>query len=173
MDLIFIRHGKAEEQSKKIADTERQLTAEGRRKLARTLPSLGLLIRNMDKVQLWSSPLIRASQTAAVLARLFAIDNILPCDFIADGDFPALMTALKGVRPSSTLILVGHEPHLSAWSQSLCGQELPYKKGAAACIRINNLDPLDAELEWFYQPQPLGRLGENLLGNRVGRPGKG
>lgn len=169
MDLILIRHGRAEQPSGKSDDSQRSLTAEGRRKLARSLPSLGLFIRNLEKVQLWSSPMDRAMQTAAVVARLFGIEGIKTCDFAADGDFAALLSALNDIRPSSTVIVVGHEPILSDWSFQLCGLQLPFKKGAAACIRISNLDPIEADLDWFFQPKLLSRMGETLLGNRVGR----
>jgi len=168
MELILIRHGKAEDRQE-TDDHLRKLTAEGKKRLNRTLPSLGLFIRNPDKAQIWTSPLIRAVQTADILARTFGIPDVRQHEFIGDGDYAQLTAALSDVRSSATVIIVGHEPHLSDWSRQLCGVPLPFKKGAAACIHLDLTDMNAGELLWFFQPQPLGRLGETFLKNILTR----
>jgi phosphohistidine phosphatase len=163
MELIMIRHGKAEKQNGNTEDAKRVLTAEGKKKLLKTMPNLGLLIKNLDKAQIWTSNLDRAKQTAAVISDLFGIQNIRYFDFIGDGNFDLLAETLAGEKLSSTVLIVGHEPFLSIWSQQLCGLALPFKKGAATSIRISKLTPLTAELLWFFQPQSIRRLGENIV----------
>jgi len=163
MELVLIRHGKAEEQSEKSEDAKRALSADGKKKLLKTMPSLGLLIKNPGKAQIWTSQLDRATQSADVISKLFNIQEIKHFDFISDGNFSALTDALAKVKPSSTIIVVGHEPYLGNWTQQLCGQTLPFKKGAVSGIKINKFDPLTAELLWFYQPLALGRLAENSM----------
>ena len=163
MELILIRHGKAEERSEKAKDAKRDLSADGKKKLLKTMPSLGLLIKNTGKAQIWTSQLDRATQSADVISKLFNIQEVEHFDFISDGNFSALTDALAKMKPSSTVIVVGHEPFLGNWTKQLCGQTLPFKKGAVSGIKINKFDPLTAELLWFYQPQALGRLGENNI----------
>ena len=150
-------------------DARRTLTSEGRKKLHKNLPSLGLLVKNLDKAQIWTSQLDRARQTADILAKIFKVSDVQTCDFIENGDMTALSEALAGVRPSATIIIVGHEPYLSEWSRQLCGLALPFKKGAAAGFKVSGLNPPAAELLWFFQPQPIGRLGETLFSNGLHR----
>lgn len=169
MELILIRHGKAEERSDQQDDSLRKLTQAGKKHLQLTLPSLGLFIKNLDKVQIWTSPLVRAVQTADLVARQFGIQEIQQHDFIADGDLPALTAALAGLRQSATVIIVGHEPTLGDWARNLCGAALTFKKGAAACIRLDTPDMGGGELLWFFQPLPLSRLGEKLFRNSFHR----
>ncbi|HAL74892.1 MAG TPA: hypothetical protein DCM45_07395 [Clostridiales bacterium] len=64
MELILIRHGKAEDRQEMTDDSLRKLTAEGKKRLHKTLPSLGLLVKNIEKAQIWTSPLVRARQAA-------------------------------------------------------------------------------------------------------------
>jgi phosphohistidine phosphatase SixA len=165
MEIILVRHGKADNSEDTMDDTKRSLTPDGRKKLQKTLPSLGLLIKNMDKAQIWTSPLDRAVQTAEIIARLFNLQDIQQYDFIRSGDFAGFTDALAGVKASATIIVVGHEPSLGEWAQQLCGLALPFKKGAAAGISVGKLNPLESELLWFFQPQPIGRLSETLLNN--------
>jgi phosphohistidine phosphatase len=166
MELILIRHGQAQAPGENLEDARRTLTSEGRKKLNRTLPSLGLLVKNLGKAQIWSSPLDRAVQTADILARIFHVTDIQRHEFVGSGDFVALCQQLSITRPSSTILIVGHEPHLGDWSRQLCGLQLPFKKGSAAGLKISSLTPLDSELLWFFQPQPFGRLSETLFNNR-------
>lgn len=170
MDIILIRHGKADMNPAEQDDARRKLTPDGRKKLHQTMPSLGLLVKSLDKAQLWTSPLVRAVQTGEIIASVFGVQDVRTADFIGDGDYSAFLAALAVEKVSSTIIVVGHLPHLSDWSQHLCGAALPFKKGSAAAIRISSLEPLEAELLWFFQPQALGRLSENWFSNRL--PGR-
>lgn len=169
MELILIRHGKAEEGHDMSDDHLRKLTSDGKKRLYKTLPSLGLLIRNLDQAQIWSSSLARAVQTAEIVSRMFGSFDVQQFEFVSSGEFTDLTAALAAVQSSATVIIVGHEPILSDWARQLCGAALPFKKGAAACIHIDFSDPPAHELLWFFQPQPLARLGENLLKNSFHR----
>jgi phosphohistidine phosphatase len=169
MELILIRHGKAEDNPEIIDDNLRKLTPDGKKRLHKTLPSLGLLIRSLDEAQIWTSTLTRAVQTGEIVAKMFGNLDVQQHEFIGSGDYDLLTAALAGVRPSATVIIVGHLPHLSDWSRQLCGVALPFKKGAAACIHMDFSDPAGNELLWFFQPQSLARLGETLLKNSCHR----
>lgn len=157
MEIVLIRHGKAEERSDDRPDESRSLTAEGRRRLEKSLPGYRRFLGRQCPLLIWSSPLLRAVQTAEIIARELQIDEVGQHDFLASGDFSACLKALAGVEADTCLILVGHEPHLGEWSRLLCGLPLPFKKGAAAGFSLASLSPLLSELLWFAQPDILIR----------------
>ncbi|MEQ8200226.1 MAG: histidine phosphatase family protein [Syntrophomonadaceae bacterium] len=157
-ELILVRHGKAEDRAEMADDTQRALTDKGIRELQRTLPGLVSLIGAQRNTLLWSSPLKRAAQTAAFIADSLGIADVNEFEFIGDGDWKAFSRKLAGVKQPGCLIVVGHQPYLSDWSQSLAGLPLPFKKGAAAGFRLNSSSPLKGELLWFLQPKALKRL---------------
>ena len=161
MELILIRHGKAEERGDPSLDAKRALTPEGRKKLLKSMPGLRSFIEKTDRMLIWSSRLDRAAQTADVLAGIFGTPVIDYHEFISEGVFTDMLEALAAVKPSDTVLVVGHEPYLGLWSQQLCGLTLPFKKGAAAGFSISGLNPPEAELIWFAQPQTLTRMNRD------------
>ncbi|MDW7659567.1 MAG: phosphohistidine phosphatase SixA, partial [Bacillota bacterium] len=74
------------------------------------------------------------------------------------GDLAAFLDHTEKMSAQSTVIVVGHEPTLSEWSQKICGVWLPFKKGAAAAIDIQSFRPPIGQLLWFAQPKILRRL---------------
>jgi phosphohistidine phosphatase len=168
MELILVRHGKAEERNEEHDDSTRALTADGRKKLLKTLPALRGLIRSPAKIQIWSSPLTRAAETADIMAGILGLQLIVCHDFIADGNYDALLAALAEVKSSETIMIFGHEPTLGLWSQALSGHQLMFKKGAAAGFAIDSLDPVSADLLWFIQPQAMQRLSDTLKAASMG-----
>ena len=162
IDLILLRHGIAEERNPDHEDHSRKLTEKGERKLRDTLPSLLPFIDLGEEVLIWTSPLIRAKETAKILSNVLKVAEIQEYDFIGDGDFMDFLTELKTLDflRKRTLIVVGHEPFLSEWSYELSSTRLPYKKGAAAGFRVSSMDISDAELVWFLQPFAMETLGK-------------
>lgn len=159
MILILLRHGQAAEADPTGLDVDRQLTKKGIKKLVRSLAGLHLLMQGCEKVQIWTSPLTRARQTADVVAAGFRNAPILEKSFLSEGDFSALSLELANQTPAACLILVGHEPHLGEWSQAICGCRLPFKKGAAAAFAVSPPDLTGGTLLWFAQPGTLRRIG--------------
>lgn len=162
MDLIFLRHGIAEERTPDREDYSRKLTEKGEKKLYDTLPNLLPFIDLGEEVLIWTSPLIRAKETAKILSNVLKVAKIKEYGFIEDGDFTDFLTELKTLDFSRkhTLIVVGHEPFLSEWSYELSSTRLPYKKGAAAGFKVSSMDISDAELVWFLQPFAMETLGK-------------
>lgn len=158
MDIILIRHGKAEDRTDHTEDAQRALTSAGRKKLQETLPGLHSMVSDLDKAQIWTSPFFRASQTAQIVSELFKIKTIRPFDFIATGDFEAITETLAVEKPKGPVLIIGHEPHLGLWSERFCGIRLPFKKGVAACFKIDPKRKISGELRWFFQPKAMGRL---------------
>lgn len=175
MDLILLRHGEAEDATDPADDAARHLTEDGRKKLARSLPQLSLLLDEKKELVIWTSPLIRARETTEILrdclaARDFSVPDDLPQhEFIATGDWPSFVQVAKTLGPATSLVLVGHEPYWGHWSQRLCNCLLPFKKGAAACFDFDPFtwDPLgngqaiwkgQGQLQWFVQPRILKKM---------------
>ena len=166
MQLIFLRHGPAEARRPDLADESRALTRKGRAKTKKACTGLAKLISSdqntklgMGDVQIWSSPLLRARQTAGMLAKQLNLD-MTEHMFIASGNTCDLISALKNVPEDMTIIITGHEPMLSEWSAELCGCPLPFKKAAAAAINYSISKPESSQLIWFLQPRFLRRLGD-------------
>ena len=153
---FFIRHAEAHPAADGD-DASRALTKSGRHDardifsvLARTAPDLGAI---------FTSPLLRARQTAELLASALRLEQepeITP--LLADGgpasDWIAFLRQRKNRSPC--IAAVGHEPILGSWISELCfasGQAVLMKKCAIARVRIRwGGGAVRAELEGLYQP---------------------
>jgi len=132
MHLYLIRHAHALDGDD---DDSRPLSRKGR-KQARTLARFLREAGAFEAEEIWHSPLRRASETSALLAkhlqtkvRLTAVAGLRPED---PGD--SILGKLRKTR--RTVALVGHEPHLSALATLLVtGEAAPprfmFKKCAA------------------------------------------
>lgn len=125
MKIILIRHGKAEDRSFDLDDSKRELTKEGHKKLKQNMPYLNEYLKD-GNVKVFSSPLVRAYQTADYLEREYE-----KVDFLATGDYTQFIESIINNLGFDTLVYVGHEPILSIWTQQLTGQMIEVKKGMA------------------------------------------
>jgi phosphohistidine phosphatase len=166
MQIILIRHGIAESASPDRCDFDRALTEKGRKRLKDTLPALISCIQFLEKILIWSSPLVRARETAEIAAEIFRVESISYHDCIGEGNRNKLGQELHKLQPSEdcTLIIVGHEPDMGRWAEALCGEALTFGKGAAAGIsyvvdrtKIGTL-PMTGTLQFFYQPEQMEKL---------------
>lgn len=162
MELILFRHGRAIDRMADQPDETRPLTAEGRKLLKASMAGLERLTGLTTRPVIWSSPLDRAMQTAIILANHFKVKDVIAHAFIGNGDFEMFVKALaeSGTdleSENAILIVVGHEPWLGEWCHRLCATRLPFKKGAAAGIRLSAHTSLAGELQWFAQPKVLKR----------------
>ena len=165
LDLILLRHGIAEDVSSDNLDSSRKLTEKGKKKLQDNLPVILPFIDSDNHIEVWTSPLTRAKETADILLPMIKSAELILCDFVAHGDYQGFWAALDKLDDGKkcTIIIVGHEPYLSNWSSELCGLRLSFRKGAAAGIRLNTRDAVDSELKWFLQPKEMNLL---LKGNK-------
>jgi phosphohistidine phosphatase len=156
MNLYLIRHGAAEDPGAK-PDSERALTDQGRKQLraaARALARTGL---ELDAIV--TSPLLRARQTAEIIAKELGLDASLIAENaeLAPGGNPVKL--LKDTR-AENVALVGHEPYLSELaSVLLTGTEdlgMAFKKGGVCALSAETLRyGRCARLEWLVQPKLL------------------
>lgn len=157
MEIILIRHAKAESRKLGLEDIERHLTEKGRKKYRALVPQLGEKLAPIDErhIIMWSSPANRARETAEIVTNELQIEVDAIKDFIYTGEFAQLSAELQHLDDDVTLLLVGHEPHLSNWSRQLSGEEFTLKKGAMISFKVASRTPLKADLQWQIQPKSI------------------
>jgi phosphohistidine phosphatase len=162
MELYLLRHAIAVEREHFDGeDSERPLTPEGEKKMRCIAKGMRALKLSFDGI--FSSPYRRAQDTAGIVAAQFPMrrhphltDALTP-----HGNRRALIkeiAALKG-RVESVL-LVGHEPHLSAFAALLVfgrpAAGLNLKKGGLCKLVIDQIrHGCCAELDWLLAPRQL------------------
>ncbi|MBF7097757.1 SixA phosphatase family protein [Alkalibacter mobilis] len=155
-NIVFFRHGKAQEKVSKIEDTKRHLTEEGKELLETEMKGLMLMMPDDPAMQIWASKLDRSRETAEIIKQHIG-KEILVFDFINTGNYKDMITSLKAC-PVNSVLIVGHEPWLGDWSKKMTGCRLPFKKGAGAMFKPDT-DFEKFSISWFVQPQGLSNLG--------------
>lgn len=157
MELILMRHGKAEEGMIHLPDRDRQLTEQGRERAAQAARVLKERLAATGTVHIWSSPLRRARQTADILANALE-SGVREEAAIARGELDEVAEAWTALPEQDTLIVVGHEPDLGLWAARLANVVLPFRPGAAAAFRLDERVPPQGRLIWFVQPSIWAKL---------------
>ncbi|MGI0488348.1 phosphohistidine phosphatase SixA [Pantanalinema rosaneae CENA516] len=162
IDLYLIRHGLAGEHGSYANDNERPLTDEGKQKtrlVAKRLRQLGL---QFD--QMLTSPLVRARQTAEILLEVGLSQQLDTSPSLAPGGELSAWLQWLAATPLSDrpcLALVGHEPGLSTWAETLVwgsakGALILKKAGAIGLTLPNTGSPIGhSELFWLTPPRLL------------------
>lgn len=158
MNLILLRHAKAEERSVGLADEERKLTAKGRKKAHDVARGLSGFLHGAKKIEVWASPAQRSLQTAAIVAEVLGDLPVTEHPAIYGGSLEELSQEWHD-STADVIIVVGHEPHLSIWVQQLAEVTFYFKKCAAAGFTLRS--PGSAILEWYASPKILAAAGED------------
>lgn len=159
MRLYLLRHAVAVERGTPgyENDADRPLTPKGRRKLEKIAEALKE--RGLELDHIVSSPLVRARETAHVMAKLYKL-KVTHNDLLAPGsDYSGLKQSLAESHPEAVnLMLVGHEPDLSELTCALIGAPSyalsGYKKGGLACLNLPSWESM-ASLEYLVTPKVL------------------
>jgi len=163
MILYLLRHAIAVERGHADYedDSQRPLTPKGERRMRRAAEGMLALELSLDGIL--SSPYLRAKQTADIVAEVLqasATIDISPA-LAPDGDPRQLITELqRHNRTRQNLLLVGHEPYLSALLSTLLtgGPHLAatMKKGGLCKLRAERWRyERCATLEWLLTPGQL------------------
>jgi len=163
--LILIRHGIAEDPQSGMSDTDRELTADGVRKMTRAARGLRRLGVRPDAIL--SSPLRRAEQTAARLQRVLCPDTPVEIytPLAPDHDPADALRGLIAYQAARQLVLVGHQPDMGELASFLVSGSatqvvFDFKKGTAVAITVSALPPRSPGLlEWFLTPKLQRTLG--------------
>lgn len=163
MDLFILRHGEAGRSSATARDdSKRTLTVGGEKEIKDI--SKGIKELELEFDYIFTSPLLRAKQTAELVSKTITVKNqIKELDELKpEGNKLQLYNKLSSLRQDSSVLIVGHEPYLSdliaeAISNGECRIDL--KKAGLARIRITTILPkLKGELRWLLAPKHLKRI---------------
>jgi len=165
MNLFLMRHGLAVEPGTAgySNDADRPLTPKGRRKLRRAAETMKALDLSFDLIL--SSPLRRARQTAAILAKaLNAQERLELSGSLAPGNAArTIIECLRRLPMPDNVLLVGHEPGLSQLIALLVagdsGLSVSMKKGGLCKLSAESLKPgRCATLEWLLTPKQMALM---------------
>jgi phosphohistidine phosphatase len=166
MDLFILRHAIAEPrtETKPKADSERRLTPDGEKKMCRIAE--GMKAAGFEFDLILSSPYVRAKQTADIVARVFKMRNALElsAQLVPHGNPRKLIDELRAAcARRRSLLLVGHEPHLSSFISLLLSGDVTLsinlKKGGLCKLTVDKLQyGRCATLEWLLTPGQLRSL---------------
>lgn len=106
MELYILRHGEAHLVAE--SDQQRELTPQGEaqtHQLTQVVEKLGITV---DAV--FTSPYIRAQQTAAIVVDTFGVSDIQDCDLITPDGNPQVVIDWLSKQNQEKILLVTHQP---------------------------------------------------------------
>lgn len=159
--LIFVRHGKAEDDAPEISDFERSLTLRG--KLISRLMAHRFKAKEKTRLTLITSPAFRALETALIFAGELGIsaERIIMSSYIYQGisleNLPEILASTA--EDAETVVLFGHNPTFSDISNSLSKEgceDMP--KSAVICLSFSvstwsEITRNKGKLEYFLKPE--------------------
>ena len=164
-ELYVMRHGLAVTRGsvRFSDDAQRPLVPEGKEKMREIAEGLKQVGFEVDWIV--SSPLVRAVETAGIIAESMASSAPVDvCEAMRPGGSPEDLITFLAKRPSRTRVLVvGHEPDLSELAARLIGAgghaNLAFKKGGCCMIRFDEFPPKSpGQLVWWLTPRLLRKL---------------
>ena len=176
-NLVLVRHGKAMPLSEGQQDIDRPLSEAGIRSLRASFPhQLSMLDRETGTVEIWSSPALRALQTAELLEsalgkRKTSIgEAIQEHDSLWNQDEDAFLAELNACE-ADTVFAIGHNPFVENFANSVSDASLPCATGALVCLSVAFEDDAEnltsatssrARLLWFAQG-PISQRWKTLV----------
>ena len=143
--MFLVRHADAVSASPSLADAERHLTPAGRA----AARALGDRLRWYDcrATALWTSPLVRAVQTAEHIASSLHWESIVESvpTLAPRGDLQDVVRRLSRQGEDAVVVIVGHEPALGALGTLLTGRDPFPALRTAEAARIDG-----AHLRWLF-----------------------
>ena len=164
MNLYLLRHGiaAAKDDPAFESDSDRPLTKKGIKKFRKAAGGIDRLGIPFDAIL--SSPLVRARQTADIVAEILgqesAVDEI---PALAPDSSPGqLPSELSSVEGKEHVLLVGHEPFLGKLAGFLLTRKndldvrIPLRKGGICRIEIDAVPPTQpGQMHWLLTPKQL------------------
>ena len=153
MELFLVRHAEAVERSDTLQEEVRWLTAKGRKLMQKAAARLHK--KSIRPARIITSPLTRAVQTAELLMAELGKHTELIADsrLTPDSTLEAALELLQQCKELPRVVLVGHEPLLSALASALLQRELRGDLGKASCLALElRAKPGKAAKFLWYQP---------------------
>ena len=169
MNIYLMRHGiaLAPDDPSVADDGERPLSHRGIKRLRKAAKGVRRLEIPFDA--LLTSPLLRARQTAEIVAAALGLEDRLEeiSGLAPESTVEHLMFGLIRYQHLEHLLLVGHQPLLSDTLSHLlkAGQtprlDIDLKKASLCRVEIDGLPPANpGKLHWLMTPKLLRLLGE-------------
>ncbi len=165
MLLYFVRHGIAigREDPGCPPEAERYLTKKGIDKTRGV--AAGLRALGVEADAMFSSPLVRAVQTAEIVAGAlsFPREKIHRTEALLPNARPSGIFRELGKVRAKSIMCVGHAPHLDEAIALAVGSASPVtqlKKAGVACLELRSVANPDGKLLWVYTPKALRRLAK-------------
>ena len=167
MELLIVRHAAAEaaEQESGDDDAGRRLTPKGKCRMRRAVDGLTTVLPDVDAIA--SSPLVRALETARILASAYKVRKPVQLSALEPtGGREGVLAWLKDQGENDIVAVVGHEPNLGLLASWLLAAPLNHfvelKKGGACLLAWPDApSPGNAWLKWALTPSQLRRLGRS------------
>lgn len=164
MNLYILRHAIAVDRgTKEYPNDDRPLTREGIDKMKKAAACFPALIGEIDAI--FTSPLSRARETALIAAKSLRAEKKITVTetLLPEADEEEICTLLNKEKHTGSVMIVGHEPHLSTVASFLLGgndSSIELKKGALCLIEIGGEVRNGAgTLKWLLQPKQLRGMG--------------
>ena len=159
MRVYFMRHGDAgDKRSWEGVDAERPLSELG---IERTTAAAAHFEHTgFRPTKILTSPLVRARQTAEIVAGALDVSDLIEIDQRLDQSFDmrAFRSILKENADEDRLLLVGHDPSFSMVIESaMGGGSIILKKGGVARLDIDNVSRASGHLAWLDAPSLFRR----------------
>jgi phosphohistidine phosphatase len=168
MEIYLVRHGIAASRPAEgsMSDEERPLTPKGIKRTSQAAKGLLTLKPSIDEIL--TSPLLRACQTATILAKALELENrVAQIEELApEGDHNALLTRLASYQESQGVLLVGHQPSIGEIASLLLAGnnrlQFNFKKCAICCIEFDAVPAAgQGALNWMLAPKHLRKLARH------------
>lgn len=160
--IYLVRHAEAKDAER---DEVRELTSRGR-EMALQLGRFLRLTRIAPTNEVWHSTLVRARQTAEMVAQGLGVAVLKEVTGLAPND-DAGVFARKLARVTNDVMVVGHNPHLTVLGTLLVKGEdanLPAMEfSKCTALALNNLgtgEPGEWSIAWQFDPHMLKAMSE-------------
>lgn len=160
MEIYLLRHGIAEDGRAGEPDSDRSLTAEGKKKLRGVLHAAAEA--GVQPSLILTSPYRRALQTAQLAAELLKYQgDLLRTRSLEPSARPdAVWEEIRVHKDEAQILLVGHEPLFSALTAHLLGCsgfQIDFKKGGLACVEVDKFAGAPrGVMKWYLTPKVAG-----------------
>jgi phosphohistidine phosphatase len=165
--FYIMRHGPAEDRAASGRDFDRSLTPSGRTRVH----DVARALRDKDEEPLliYSSPLVRALQTAEIVAAVTKLTERggaleVRRELAPDGDEVALVREVIA-NGRKRVMLVGHEPDVGDLAAHLARRPFPAGLDKAMVVGLatgtEDADPLAMRLRFILDPKLLDWLEDN------------
>lgn len=153
--LVLVRHGSPEDVAESGLDEDRRLTPAGARALTAAYPRTFALLGDDPELEVWSSPAIRALETAQAVCGATGATDVSVHQNLYKQDLAAFLAELNEAQ-AETVVAVGHVPFMDIAAAHLTGCGLTFNKGAAMAIDLPEGPSGRGSVRWFVKgPSPL------------------